>query len=249
MNEPAADDRPRRRLLSRTGPASWWLAPRRRGGRASGSSTCARRPAARPRPWRRRRPGPGGGRRHVGRPGRAVTAANAARLATPAGGHRRGRRDRDRPGGRAASTGSWSTRPARGSECCAAGPTPAGGCSRATWQRLAGLQRRLLTAAVPLVRPGGVLSTASAPSPARRPPASTIGWPRRFPELDPAATARAALAPAGPGRAAAAPGRRHGRDVPVDPPSPGVTAAPSLGDPGVTPRSGRNDGRRRAAGP
>ena len=57
----------------------------------------------------------------------------------------------------ARSTGCCSTRRAAGSACCAAGPTRAGGCSPDAIDELAALQRELLAAAAPLVRPGGVL--------------------------------------------------------------------------------------------
>ena len=115
--------------------------------------------------------------------------------------------------------------------------------------RLAELQQGLLTEARALVKPGGVLAysvctlTSAETAGVRQLGAAAL------PGVEAPGTARAALDARRPWCPAFAPGRRHGRDVPVDPPSPGVTAAPSLGDPGVTPRSGRNDGRRRAAGP
>ena len=58
---------------------------------------------------------------------------------------------------RAASTGCCSTRRAAGSACCAAAPTPAGASQPDAIDELAALQRDLLAAAAPLVRPGGVL--------------------------------------------------------------------------------------------
>ena len=147
-------DHPAPTATSRTGPASWWP-PMSAPGRVSASSTCARRPAARRPPWPAPSP-PWWWPPTLVRPGPRSLAATAARL----------------------DAGSVATVVADGT----APPLRAGSFDRvlvdapcsglgvlrrrpdARWRvqpgdvaRLAGLQRRLLAAAVPLVRPGGVL--------------------------------------------------------------------------------------------
>ena len=74
-----------------------------------------------------------------------------------------------RPGGRAASTGCWSTLPAPAWARCDDGPRRAGGGSRRTSPALAALQRDLLSSALDAVRPGGA---GGLRRPARR------TWPR-----------------------------------------------------------------------
>ena len=153
-------------------------------GPANGSSMCAPRRAARPPPWRPPPVGrPGGGGGPVARSGHDV-AANAARLGRPdlavvvADG----------------IVPPW--RPASFDRVLVDAPCSGLGVLRrrpdARWRvqpgdvpRLAGLQRRLLAAAVPLVRPGGVL-VYSVCTLTREETADIDGWlARTAPALEP----------------------------------------------------------------
>ena len=123
--------------------------PRSRPRRASGSSTCVPHPAARRRRW------PPAPVPPAIAADRAAASRQRARSSERAGrGRRRHARRRSR---RRRSTRCWSTRRAAGSARCAAAPTPAGGSQPADVAELAALQRRIIDAAAPLVRPGGWL--------------------------------------------------------------------------------------------
>ena len=105
----------------------------------SGGSTCApgpgaRRPCSPVSPPEQRGPAP---RRRA--PARTGPGWSPARSPAPTARWARSRSTAPgRPGGRRASTGSWSTRPARASVPCAAGPRPGGGApppTSTTWCR------------------------------------------------------------------------------------------------------------------
>ena len=143
--------------------ASQWVADSSGPSRATGSPTCAPRPAARPprlaeRAGRRLRRG----RRRPAAAGPADRRQRRSRSAV--GNLARGRRRRRRAAAaaRPRSTGCWSTRRARASARCAAAPTPAGGSRRATSARWPPCSARILAAAAPLVRPAASSSTACA---------------------------------------------------------------------------------------
>ena len=113
----------------------------------------------------------------------------------------------------ARSTACCSTRRAAGSACCAAAPTPAGASSPSAIGELAALQRELLAAAAPLVRPGGVLVYSVCTLTRRRPSTSTSGPPTHLPELRRARASGRAVDAARPRRAPAPAGGRHRRHV------------------------------------
>ena len=114
---------------------------------------------------------------------------------------------------RRSSTGCCSTRPAAASACCAAGPTPAGGSEPEAIAQLAALQRDLLAAAAPLVRPGGILvySVCTLTND------ETLGvdeWAaEHLPEPRGRRAAGRTVDPTRPWRAPAPAGRRHRRHV------------------------------------
>ena len=146
-------DRARRRL--RPGPRRRSWSPRRSarrpgervadlcaapGGKATGLAGAGARVVALDQPARRA----------------GLVAANASRLG-PADRRRRSPTAGARPCGPASPTGCWSTRRARASARCAAGPTPAGGSTRTPSTASPTLQRELLDGAAELVAPGGTL--------------------------------------------------------------------------------------------
>ena len=124
--------------------------------------------------------------------------------------------DGRQPAGRATrrSIGCCSTRRAAGSACCAAGPTRAGACSRATSRDLAALQRELLAAAAArgaARRPARLLGVHAV---ARRDASrSTRARASELPELRRRAAARRRRGAARPRRAPAAVRRAHRRHV------------------------------------
>ena len=153
--------------------------------RRTGSSICAPPPEARPPPWPAERSRPWWWPPTYRPTGPRVVAANVARLGAPCGRHRGRRRPAPAVARRPASTGSWSTRPARGWASSAAAPTPAGGSSPATWRGWPGSSAACWPrpAAGPPGR--GARLQRLHPDRARRPRPSTAGWPATAPDLSP----------------------------------------------------------------
>jgi len=137
---------------SRIGPANWWRRMWVRA-RASGCSICVRRRAAKPTANGRGRGVRGGGRHRTpplpDRSGQRRRLEQVSVAVVAADGANPPWRDE-------AFDRVLVDAPARGSACCAAVPMPVGR-GRRRLDAPGGLQRRLLEAAAPLVRPGGTL--------------------------------------------------------------------------------------------
>ena len=197
-------------------------------GPAIASSTCARPPAARPPPWRRR----------------AVPALVVAADLSPAR-----RRASWPPTPPAWRRRRWLTvvadgtappwRPGSFDRVLVDAPCSGLGVLRrrpdARWRvqpgdvaRLAELQRRLLAAAVPLVRPGGVL-VYSVCTLTREETAGIDDWlARTAPELVPLPPPGAPVAAGRAGARCCSPGGRHRRHVRPGPADPGSRVTPMV---------------------
>ena len=202
----------------RTWPRSG--SPRWSGSQAGGAG---RRPLRRA---RRQGHGPGRhrrrrrGRRHPQGPSRAHRAPTPR---SPRAGHRR-RRGTPAVRARGRSTGCSSTPRARGSAPCAAAPTPAGASMPRRPSGWPPSQRGMVDAAVPLLRPGGMLVYSVCTLTDAETLAVDEHLATAHPGLRPS-TRRASPGRPGPRRPPPPPGRRHRRHVP--PPRPLTDLCPS----------------------
>ena len=142
-----------------------------------------------------------------------VRANAAATCRVLAGRRRRARRSRRRR-----STGCSSTPPAPASARCAAGPTPAGASTPTRPSASRAVQRALVDAAVPLVRPGGTARLLGLHPDRRRDDRRRRAPRRRAPRPRRRRPARARRGAARPRRRLLPAGRRHRRHVPPPPP-------------------------------